>query len=269
MTAGRDDGRQISGVVRLLQSVFHPALAGVCLHGSAVAHGLRAQSDIDMLAIIEGTMTDAQRDHLLSGLLEMSGRHPAPPDGPRSLEVMVFARADLSAGLFPVRVQFTYGEWLRGCFEAGSCPAPVADPDNTLVLAQARLASRPLLGPPLSEFLPAIAAEHVRIAIGEALPALVGGLCGDERNVLLTLARMWRTAAQGDFVSKDTAAAWAAPQLPEPASQALAHARAAYLGEVEEGDWRSRQAQAREAASHMRQRILAQLQHPAEDLPRT
>ena len=32
----------------------------------------------------------------------------------------------------------------------------------------------------------------------DALPSLAAGLDGDPRNVLLTLARMWRTVATGD-----------------------------------------------------------------------
>lgn len=54
----------------------------------------------------------------------------------------------------------------------------------------------------------------IRLAIRDALPILLDGLSGDERDVLLTLARMWRTAQMGDLMSKDHAASWAAAKMP-------------------------------------------------------
>ena len=66
----------------------------------------------------------------------------------------------------------------------------------------------------------------------DSLPGLIASLKGDERNVILTLARMWLTAATGEFGSKDLAAEWAMPQLPGEQAALLDQTRKAYLGEV-------------------------------------
>jgi hypothetical protein len=52
-----------------------------------------------------------------------------------------------------------------------------------------------------------------------------------ERNVLLTLARMWRTAVTGEFVPKDAASTWAAAHLPGEPGDLLERAGRAYAGD--------------------------------------
>jgi len=245
---------EAQAALAVLRETFQDDLLGAYLHGSAVAAGLQPQSDVDLLAVIERQMTDAERAGLLAALLRISGRHPAPAGGQRCIELMLFLRSGLATLPFPARSTFLYGEWLRESFEAGEAPAPVSDPQITLVLAQARREARPLLGPPLAAFLPEIPTDQIRRAMRESLPALCDGLPGDERNVLLTLARMWRTAATGEFVAKDAAAEWAMPRLPRQAAAVLARARDAYLGRIDD-DWRNRQAEVRQAAEHLRQAV--------------
>ncbi len=79
-------------------------------------------------------------------------------------------------------------------------------------------------------------AADMRRAMVDGIPALLRDLDGDERNVVLTFARIWMTLETGLIVSKDAAADWALPRLPRQHRTALAHARAIYLGEVAE-DW--------------------------------
>jgi streptomycin 3"-adenylyltransferase len=237
-----------------MRSLFQDDLIAVYLHGSAASGRLRPQSDIDLIAVLDRPMNESQRKCLLSALLRISGRHPAPPDAPRCVEVMVFLTANLSAPDFPARAEFIYGEWLRDIFEAGDPPMPVSDPENTLVLAQARQEAQPLFGPDLAELLPEIPCRHVRRAMRNALPALLAGLHGDERNVLLTLARMWRTASAGEFVAKDAAAKWAAPRMPDQEADMLNLACEAYLGNAED-DWKDRQAAVRQTASFLHRQV--------------
>jgi aminoglycoside 9-adenylyltransferase len=68
-------------------------------------------------------------------------------------------------------------------------------------------------------------------AIRDSLPGLLADLKGDERNVILTLARMWLTAAVGEISPKDVAAEWVVPQLPKEQGNLLDIARKAYRGE--------------------------------------
>ena len=216
--------------------------------------GLQPQSDIDLLAVVKSDLTMSQRSSLLLELLRLSGRHPAVPGGARCLEVMVFCQADLKRSDYPARAGFVYGEWLREAFEAGERPMPGYDPEYSLVLAQAHQEAIPLFGPPRSELLTDVSKEHVNQAMRDSLPDLLDGLHGDERNVLLTLARMWHTASTGKFVTKDTAAKWAIPQLPRSDATILDHARRAYLGEVTD-DWSSLAVAVCELAGRMSENV--------------
>ena len=249
---------QMRAVTAALRRVLGDALLAVYLHGSAVSGKLRPQSDIDLLAIADRAMSDDQRHDLLRTLLRISARHPAVPGGPRCIEVMVFLLSDLTENGFPARAEFTYGEWLRDDFEAGEMPIPTRNPEYTLVLAQARQEAVSLTGQCACELLPEISPKRVRQAMGDALPALLSGLRGDERNVLLTLARMWRTAGTGKFVTKDAAAAWAIPQIPDRDAATLDYARRAYRGEIVD-EWGSRWDDTLRLAEYLRERVTGLL----------
>lgn len=259
MSVTADELKQASAACDVLRGVLGDALLAVYLHGSAVSGGLRPQSDVDLIAVIERRMADGERRALLAALLALSGPHPAPPGGPRCLEVMIFVKADLASPAFPARVEFLYGEWLRDAFETGVLPGPSYDAENTLVLAQAHREAMTLLGPDARTHLPEIPAKHVRRAMREALPALLASLEGDERNVLLTLARMWRTAALGDFVAKDVAAAWAAPMMAAGEAETLLLARDGYIGKAKDV-WLDRREAARRAADAMSMEVFALLE---------
>ena len=53
-------------------------------------------------------------------------------------------------------------------------------------------------------------------------------LADDTRNVLLTLARIWVTLETGEIRSKDEAADWAIPRLPDEHRPAMRRARDLY-----------------------------------------
>lgn len=241
---------QISATLAALADTLERGLLAVYLHGSAVSGGLAPQSDIDLLAVTDRSLTDHERTALLDALLRLSARHPRIEGGPRCLEVMVFTRSDLADPTFPARADFTYGEWLRDGFMAGSRPAPTRDPEHTLVLALAAQQAQPLLGPDPRTLLPKVSALAVRRALNHQLPVLLEGLGDDTRNVLLTLARMWHTAATGAFTTKDRAAEWASLRLGADHAQLLGHARRAYLGQIAD-DWSRNRDAARCLADHL------------------
>ncbi|HWL58943.1 MAG TPA: aminoglycoside adenylyltransferase domain-containing protein [Paracoccus sp. (in: a-proteobacteria)] len=241
---------QVSATLAEIRRILGNDLLAVYLHGSAVAGGLRPQSDIDLLAVVDRGPTGPMRAELLSSLLRLSGRHPAPPEGPRCLEVMVFSRPDLADRIFPARAEFVYGEWLRPGFEAGEVPLPARDPEFTLALAQARGQAIPLLGPAPEALLPEVSAAAVRRAMRDLLPALLEGLHQDTRNVLLTLARMWLTTSKGIFASKDEAAIWAIQRLGAEDAAILDIARRGYVGEIAD-DWSGRREDAQRLADQM------------------
>lgn len=242
----------------IVQKRLAKSLVAVYLHGSAVAGELRPRSDVDLLVVIDQPMTPEVRRCLASELMEVSGRYPFDPDGRRPLEVIVFLRPDIAAPPYPARCEFIYGEWLRHEYEAGESSEPVCDPELTLVLAQSRQEAKPLVGPDANELLPFISESDIRRAIGDVLPTLTGTLQGDERNVLLTLARMWRTVLTGEFVSKDVAADWAATRLPIEQADVLVDAREAYLSGCE-SDWRNRQQELQHTVKSLHDHVLANL----------
>lgn len=245
---------QIRATLDLLHHTLGGDLRAVCLHGSAASGGLQPHSDIDLLGIIDRGLTGAQRAALVASLLRLSARHPAPPGGPRCLEVMLFSSPDLAADPFPARAEFVYGEWLRDGFDSGEISSPAQDPEFTLILAQAGQQAIPLFGPKIGTFLPTIPRAVIHRAMRDLLPSLLDGLQGDTRNVLLTLARMWWTASNSTFTSKDRAALWAIPRLGGEDALTLDHARRAYLGEIAE-DWASRHDQAQRLAARLAQNV--------------
>lgn len=239
---------------RILHAVFGSDLVAVYLYGSAATAGLRPRSDVDVLAVVKGETTAEARRALGRELLRASGRYPPVSGAPRPLEVSVFNQAALAEFRHPVRGEFVYGEWLREAFEAGVEPAPSINPDFTLLLAQARQEGVALFGPSVASVLPPVAPEDVRQAILDSLSDLLESLEGDERNVILTLARMWFTLSTGRFTSKAAAADWAIPQLHPAIAATLILARDGYRGTTAD-DWQRRRAEARSAAQDLSERV--------------
>nr|WP_313014072.1 aminoglycoside adenylyltransferase family protein [Brucella intermedia] len=238
----------------VLQECLGSSLQAVYLHGSAVNGGLRPNSDVDLLAVCDRNPAPETSALLVDRLMQISGRHPVAPGMPRCLEVMLFLRQDLTASRYPARCAFIYGEWLRDEFEAGIVPQTHTDPEYTLVLAQAGQEAISLVGPTREHLLPSVPHGDVRQAIADSLPALIGNLAGDERNVLLTLARMWYTLETGTFVPKDAAAEWALPLVSSETAAALALAQAAYRGAAVD-DWQSHPLLAGQAADELAHQV--------------
>ena len=204
------------------------SVVGVYLFGSAMAGGLRPNSDVDLLVIVSDSPDALARRRLVEALMRVSGS-PEDDGTPRPLEVTMLCRRVLAPLQYPPRSELLYGEWLREEFEQGRIPPTVPDPDLAVVLATARQASLPLRGPELTELVAPIPETDLRRAILDSLPDLVAGLQGDERNVLLTLARMWMTLETAEIAPKDVAAAWALERLPQELQAEMALARQGYL----------------------------------------
>ena len=227
---------QAETVARLVREVLAEAVIGVYLHGSAVAGGLRPTSDIDLLAVVGRPTSPPEQRALIGRLLPISGRGD-PTGRSRSVELTTVVQADVRPWHYPPRLDSQYGEWWRDEFERGNVtPWESPNPDLTLQLEMTLQANHPLFGRPPAEVLDPIPAADVRRAMLDVIPSLLADLEGDERNVVLTFARIWTTLATGIVRSKDAAAHWALPRLPPEHRPVLAHARASYLGETAE-EW--------------------------------
>ncbi|UTM02642.1 nucleotidyltransferase domain-containing protein [Alcaligenes sp. NLF5-7] len=138
MLASENPNNQLQSALALVQQILSLDLQALYLHGSAVAGGLRPQSDLDILAVVDAPLSDEQRQDLIAALLSVSAPHPATPGGPRCIELVVCRLADIQRNVHPAQVEFIYGEWLRDAFKEGYLSDAAADPEYTLLLAQAR-----------------------------------------------------------------------------------------------------------------------------------
>lgn len=228
-------------------------LLAVYLYGSAVDGGLRPDSDLDLLVVSRTPLSGGARQDLVTQLLALSA-YPRMGER-RPLELTVVVLDAIRPWRYPPRRDLQFGEWLRLALERGDIAPPTADPDLTLLLACARQTGHALVGPPAAELLPTIPIADLRRAILDSLPTLLADLHGDERNVLLTLARMAFTLATGRIVAKDQAAAWLAERLPAPQRALLELARRGYLGECQD-DWRPHAEAVAALVEHVQEEIL-------------
>lgn len=243
-------------------------IVGVYMYGSVVGAGLRPDSDVDVLALTRRSLTRAERTALVTLLLSISGwrgHRERFPDaaGRRPLEVTFLTLPDLESTTTRRRRDFQYGEWLRAELTAGAIPEPADDPDVVILLATALQPSHTLRGNALGEVVAPVPSHRLRRAVIARTPDLVNEVDGDERNVLLTLARILMTLETGDIVSKDTAALTVATRLTGPERVLLLAARAGYLGLVND-DWSERRARAHALANALANEIF---QHESAAVP--
>jgi streptomycin 3"-adenylyltransferase len=255
--AERDDAwraaaeAQTERVLRLLRETLGQAVLGVYEHGSAVLGGVQSTSDIDILAVTGRQATPAEKRRLVEGLLAISAPFPMP--GPeRCVEVTVVAQPQVRPWRFPPSFDLQYGEWLRERFERQDSQLLQAtvNPDLTVLLTIVLLGDRPLFGPPPGALLdPVLMEDCIRAMVGD-LDRLIDEFAGDTRNILLTLARIWRTVVTGVIDRKDRAAEWALERMPPDHQAIMRRARAMYLG-WQPDEWTGLEAEARATADYM------------------
>lgn len=227
---------QAERVVMLVREILGDGVIGAYLHGSAAFGGLQPTSDIDLLVVARRPTTLPEKRALIERLLPASGRGD-PTGQSRPVELTIVVHGDVRPWHYPPRLDFQYGDWWRAEFERGDItPWESPNPDLTLQLEMALEANHALFGPPPADVLDPIPPADVQRAMLDSIPALLSDLDGDERNVVLTFARIWMTLATGTIRSKDAAADWALPRLPPEHRPVLALARAIYLGEAAE-EW--------------------------------
>lgn len=245
--------KEATQALEIIDELLGSAVVGVYLFGSAVIGGLRINSDVDVLVIINHSLSEVTRRKLTDRLMLISGKI-GNIDFVRPLEVTVINRADVVPWRYPPKNEFIYGEWLRDEIEQGRIPAPTYDPDLAIVLNQVRNNSISLVGNDASEILDPVPMTDIRRAIMESLPGLIEGIKGDERNVILTLARMWFTVTVGEISPKDVAAGWAIPRLPKEQTTLLDLARKAYRGECVDR-WEGLDSEVMVLVNHMKNSI--------------
>jgi streptomycin 3"-adenylyltransferase len=222
---------QVRQACDILQQHLATTLVGIYLFGSAVDGGLKPLSDVDLLVTVASPPSAATRHALMAALLRVS----APPGTAdlRALEVTVLALPEIVPWRYGPRRELQFGEWLRDEIQAGVFEGPVPDPDLAILLTKLRQGSIALLGDDASAVFDAVPRDDLVRALLDTVAQWNGppDWAGDERNIVLALARIWYTAETGAIASKDAAAAWLLERWEkEPHRAVLKQARAAYLG---------------------------------------
>ncbi|OFE17972.1 hypothetical protein BA895_14135 [Humibacillus sp. DSM 29435] len=228
---------------------------GTYVTGSSCDGGLRPASDLDILLITRVSLQASERRILVDHLLGHSGRRATKQPG-RPVELTSLVLGDVKPWRYPAMRDFLYGEWRRADYEAGHLPCREADPNLPVILTVAREHSSVLMGPPLAELTDLVPREHLTQSMFDVLPSLLDDLVGDERNVLLTLARILYTLRTGVIAPKDVAAADVRSTLAPAHAQLLDFAAQAYRGELHD-DWTELGSEASAVASALTDRITA------------
>jgi len=230
------DKEQLDHVLALVCEVLNSDAVGAYVFGSAVLGGLRPDSDLDILVVSRRPTTLAEKQHLVHDLMATSGRRTSQGTL-RRIELTVVVERDVKPWHYPPSLDFQYGDWLRDQFKSGNVePWPkTLKPDLALLITMVLLADTPVLGPRPSELFDPVPDQDLLSAMLSDIDRLRDDVNSDTRNVVLTLARIWSTAATGVIRSKDAAAEWVLDRLPESHHAVLARARAIYLGDLAEG----------------------------------
>ncbi len=226
---------QVAAASSLIERHLGAGLVAIHLFGSAVDGGLQPHSDIDLLVTVTQPPDEAVLRALAAALLAISAPPGSSPDL-RALEVTVLALEHVVPWRHPARRELQFGEWLRTDLMAGVVEPPMMDHDLAILLTKVRGHSIPVLGPQADQLLQAVPREDLRRALLDTVAQwnTPEDWAGDEKHIILALARIWYTAVSGGIASKDQAAAWLLERLEAPYRPVLAKARAIYLGQEED-----------------------------------
>ena len=251
--------KQIQTACALIESILGRELMAIHLYGSAMDGGLKPLSDIDLLVTVRSPLRDEQRHTLMQKLLAISA-WPGTSEIYRALEVTVVVWSQIVPWQFPPMRELQFGEWLRDEIANGEYEPAQPDPDLAILLTKARQNSLPLRGEAASTLFEAVPERDLQHTFRHTLALWnrADDLEVDERHILLTLARIGYSVETGQIVSKDEAAAWLLPQLPEAHAKLLAEARAEYLGLVTV-DWAEKMPQIEAFVRDVKKTILEKM----------
>ncbi|MCK7319415.1 DUF4111 domain-containing protein [Enterobacter cloacae] len=251
--------KQIQTACALIESILGRELMAIHLYGSAMDGGLKPLSDIDLLVTVRSPLRDEQRHTLMQKLLAISA-WPGTSEIYRALEVTVVVWSQIMPWQFPPMRELQFGEWLRDEIANGEYEPAQPDPDLAILLTKARQNSLPLRGEAASTLFEAVPERDLQHTFRQTLALWnrADDLVGDERHILLTLARIGYSVETGQIASKDEAAAWLLPQLPEAHAKLLAEARAEYLGLVTV-DWAEKMPQIEAFVRDVKKTILEKM----------
>ena len=226
---------QVAGTCTLLSHHLGDTLRAIHLFGSAIDGGLKPCSDIDLLVTTNAPLSTGVRRALMQDLLKISA-WPATHDIIRALEITIVVHDAVVPWQYPARRELQFGEWLRAELENGHHQGACLDHDLAILLTQARQHSVCLAGTPAATLFDPIPEKDMRRAYSDTLAQRneAADWQGDERNIVLALARIWFSLSTNTIAPKHIAAQWALERLPPEHKPVLETAQASYLGQTED-----------------------------------
>ena len=226
---------QLSQALNVIEHHLGSTLLAMHLYGSALDGGLKPYSDIDLLVTVTARLDESVRQALFVDLLEVSV-FPGQSRVLRALEVTIVVHSDIVPWRYPARRELQFGEWQRKDILAGIFEPATTDVDLAILLTKARQHSLALAGSAAEDFFNPVPESDLFKALADTLKLWNSqpDWIGDERNVVLTLSRIWYSAATGKIAPKDVAANWVMERLPVQHQPVLLEARQAYLGQGED-----------------------------------
>nr|WP_063839878.1 bifunctional aminoglycoside nucleotidyltransferase ANT(3'')-Ih/aminoglycoside N-acetyltransferase AAC(6')-Iid [Serratia marcescens]AAL51021.2 fused aminoglycoside (3'') adenylyltransferase-aminoglycoside (6') acetyltransferase ANT(3'')-Ih-AAC(6')-IId [Serratia marcescens] len=226
---------QLSLALNAIERHLESTLLAVHLYGSALDGGLKPYSDIDLLVTVAAQLDETVRQALVVDLLEISAS-PGQSEALRALEVTIVVHGDVVPWRYPARRELQFGEWQRKDILAGIFEPATTDVDLAILLTKVRQHSLALAGSAAEDFFNPVPEGDLFKALSDTLKLWNSqpDWEGDERNVVLTLSRIWYSAATGKIAPKDIVANWAIERLPDQHKPVLLEARQAYLGRGED-----------------------------------
>lgn len=209
------DNEQIAQAYSVINTYLGDCLLAIHLYGSAIEGGLRAYSDIDLLVTIDKTIDDETRKELMRILLSCSATPGSDPIR-RALEVTVINYADIVPWKYPPKREMQFGEWLRHDILDGIFEPAIIDVDLCILLRKIRTRSIPIFGESAANLFDPVPDSDFMTTLQSTLDIwnTQEDWFGDERNIILTIARIWYSAVTGDIGSKEEASSWLIDRLP-------------------------------------------------------
>lgn len=252
-----DEEEQINQCLELLIKIFGTDLLGVYLYGSFLVGGLQKYSDIDLFVVTNRATTSAEKQELITHLLQISGIYMKSPKRP--IEITLVEKVAINPWHYPPLFDFQYGEWLRQSFEMGNVEPWLSHEmsDLAIMITQILLKSHTLLGNKPEHLLAPVPYDDFIEAMLHDLERLSTDLEEDTRNVLLTYARIWSTLETDKIRSKPDAADWVIQRLPKMYQPVMSKAKSICMG-WEEENWEDIKTIIKPCADFMLSRINEQ-----------
>lgn len=209
MELPRAEADYLRAVVAALRAVFGADLVGVYPTGSVALDGYRpGRSDLDLIAVADAPSAD--RLHATAGAVA-HGALPCPATG---LELVLYDRAALpGAGTTAgYALNLNTGRELPSRAETGPGGGPTFwyAIDRDIAHQQRRV----LTGPPLHDLTDRLPHAVLLPVVVESVEAHRGSLTEHGDNAVLNACRAWHFHAEGTWVAKPAAAAWARRAAP-------------------------------------------------------